>query len=89
MEAAADRLFVSLAARPFRMMTPCTEKTRLRTTFQSAADQHDRVLEETVRARGSVAKQEYERLRAIENQARADRNAARLALERHKEEHGC
>ncbi len=78
-----------LGAHPVRLKPPCSEKTRLRVVFQSAFDRHGKAVDETLRARGKVPKQEYERIRAVEDAARADRNAAQLALERHTQEHGC
>src|SRR5690242_20597610 len=55
-----------LAAYPVRLKPPCDEKTRLRVAYQSALDRHDRAVDETVRARGKVPKQEYERIRSLE-----------------------
>jgi hypothetical protein len=41
------------------------------------------------RSRGKIAEEEYDRLRGLLGASKAAREAARAALEKHKEEHGC
>jgi hypothetical protein len=64
----------------------CNEKQRLRVFYSQALDSHSRAVNDAVLARGH---QEYDRARAVRDEARIILNAARLALEQHKQEHGC
>jgi hypothetical protein len=64
----------------------CEEKQRLRVLYSQAFLAHSKAVNEAVLARG---KQEYDRLRARADETRGSLNAARSALETHKQEHGC
>jgi hypothetical protein len=67
----------------------CQEKMRLCTLHQLAVDLHATAVDEVLIARGRASKQAYETFLAAADEARNARNAARIALERHKHEHGC
>ena len=55
--------------------------------YTEALSGHARAVNDAHLARGN--KQEYERVRALTDEARRSLNAARSALEQHKHEHGC
>lgn len=46
-------------------------------------------INDMVLARGKVSKEEYDRVRALADEARAALNRARQVLEQHKLDHGC
>jgi DICT domain-containing protein len=64
----------------------CEEKQRLRAFYSQALKAHSRAVNDAVLARGT---QDYDRIRALSDEARNILNAARSALEKHKQEHGC
>ncbi len=67
----------------------CDERQRLRALYNAAAEHYTACVNEVNRVRGKTTKQEYDRARALVDEARDARNAARLSLEQHKEQHGC
>jgi len=67
----------------------CDERQRLRVLYNTAAEHYAACVNEVNRVRGKTTKQEYDRVRALVDEARNARNAARLSLEQHKEQHGC
>ena len=70
-------------------LPPCKEKQRLRTLCAEAVRRHRRAITEILEVRGKISNEEYERFRELADQARNARSAARLALQQHKQEHGC
>ena len=72
-----------------RPRVSCAEKLRLRTLYGEALKCRDGAINDMLLVRGQVSKEEYERIRALADEARAALNLARQALERHKHEHGC
>lgn len=64
----------------------CEEKQRLRLRYSQAMEDNDRAVDNLVIARG---KPDYDRMRAVRDEARSVLNAARTALEQHKQEHCC
>ena len=79
-----------MAAHPkFRLNPLCAEKLRLRALYGQAVDLHGKAVDEVLRARGRTSIHDYEGFRAAADQARNIRNAARVALDQHKQEHGC
>jgi Rad3-related DNA helicase len=73
----------------FRLNPLCEEKKRLRALYQLAVDLHKTAIDEALLARSRASKEDYEGFRAIVDEAKNTRDAARMALERHKKEHGC
>jgi hypothetical protein len=67
----------------------CDERQRLRILYNAAAEHYTACVNEVNRVRGKTTKQEYDRARALVDEARNARNAARLSLEQHKTQHGC
>jgi hypothetical protein len=57
--------------------------------YRLAAEQHSHAINEAVGVRGSVSKEEHDRLRVIAEEARSARDTARIALRQHTQEHGC
>jgi Rad3-related DNA helicase len=72
-----------------RLNPPCEEKKRLRALHQLAVDLHNNAVDEVLLARTRASKEDYERFRAVADEAKNIRDAARSALEQHKQEHGC
>jgi hypothetical protein len=64
----------------------CDEKQRLRALYSRALEGHSRAVDAALLARG---KPEYDRVRALADEARRALNSARSALEEHKQEHRC
>lgn len=64
----------------------CEEKQRLRLRYSQALRDNDTAVDSLLLARG---KPDYDRMRALRDEARHSLNAARTALERHKQEHCC
>ncbi|HEV8413561.1 MAG TPA: hypothetical protein VGQ49_08190 [Bryobacteraceae bacterium] len=67
----------------------CPEKLQLRTLYGEALKRRDGAINQVLLVRGKVSIQEYDRIRALADEARAALNLARRALEEHKENHGC
>lgn len=83
-------LVAGVALKPhFHLFPLCEEKKRLRTLYRLEDERHRRAVNEVLRVRGKVPEKEYDRVRARVDEARNTRNAARLALDQHKKEHGC
>ena len=70
-------------------LSSCEERQRLRVLSNAATIQFTQAMNNVVLRRGKVAKEEYDRVRLVMEQARDCRNAARQALAQHKQEHGC
>jgi len=64
----------------------CEEKQGLRLRYSQALKDNDSAVDNLVLARGTP---EYDRIRALRDEARSALNAARAALEQHKQEHCC
>jgi len=64
----------------------CEEKQLLRLRYSQALKDNDRAVDNLVLARG---KPDYDRMRALRDEARQTLNSARTALEQHKQEHCC
>jgi len=64
----------------------CEEKQRLRLRYSKALQDNDGAVDRLLLARG---KPDYDRMRTLRDEARHALNAARTALEQHKQEHGC
>jgi len=73
----------------FRLLPLCEEKKRLRALYQLADRRHRSAVNDVLRVRAIVSKEEYDRVRARVDEARNARNEARLALEQHNREHRC
>jgi hypothetical protein len=67
----------------------CEEKERLRALYNSAAECCATAVNQVNLSRGKTTQAEYNRARALVDEARSARDAAHLALEQHKQEHGC
>jgi hypothetical protein len=67
----------------------CAEKLLLRTRYGEALKRRDTAINAVLLVRGKVSKQEYDRVRALADEARAALNLARQALEQHKQDHSC
>lgn len=67
----------------------CAEKLLLRTLYGEALKRRDGAINAVLLVRGKVSKQEYDRVRAHADEARAALNLARQALEQHKQDHCC
>jgi len=69
-----------------KLVMLCEGKQLLRLRYSQALKDHDRAVNNLVLARGSP---DYDRMRARRDEARSALNAARTALEQHKQEHCC
>ena len=78
-----------MAVRPKAHLPPCEERQRLRTLYMEAVERHGRAINDVLEVRGKVSNEEYESIRVLADQAKNARDDARLALSRHKREHGC
>ena len=67
----------------------CERQEELLGLYQRAVSRFSATLDASKSARGTVSKQEYDRLYQYVEQARAASEQARLDLERHVAEHGC
>ena len=67
----------------------CPEKQHLRKIYNLEAERFTAAVEDVNVSRGKTSKEAYDRLRAVVDDARNARNAARLALEQHRQTHGC
>lgn len=67
----------------------CEEKCRLLNLHKDKVAAHAVAVNDLTHTRGSTSQQEYDRLSATAEKARADSEAARLALFQHTNEHGC
>jgi len=74
---------------PKAHLPPCEEKQRLRLVCKEAAERYAEAVDKANQHRGKTSKEQSERLRAVVNEVRNAHNAARLALQQHKQEHGC
>jgi hypothetical protein len=79
-----------VAANPnVRLLPLCKEKQRLRGLYREADVRYSAAVNALIVSRGKTSAAEYSRLRGLVDEARNTRNAARLALDQHKQEHGC
>ena len=74
---------------PFRLLPPCEERQRLRLLYNMAAERYAAAVNDVNRIRGKTSTEDYERFRAVLDEARNARNASRLALAQHRRGHGC
>ena len=68
---------------------PCDEKQRLTILYNAAAERFAACVNDVNQVRGQTSKNEYDRVRALADEARNSRNTTRLSLEQHKKDHGC
>jgi hypothetical protein len=68
---------------------PCEEKHRLRVLYNRACERYSATVNDLILVRGKTTKEEYNRVQRFVDEARDASNAAGLALEQHKQEHGC
>ena len=61
----------------------------MRTLYTDAIKLRDKAVNDVLLFRGRATKQEYDRIRALADDARSVVNRARQALEQHKDAHGC
>ena len=62
---------------------------RLCNLHQLAVDLHATAVDEVLIARGRASRHDYETFLAVADEARTACEAACMALDRHKHEHGC
>lgn len=74
---------------PKAHLPPCEEKRRLRLACKEAAERYAEAVDKANQLRGKTPKEESDRLRAVVNETRNVHNVARLALQQHKQDHGC
>jgi hypothetical protein len=67
----------------------CEEQDRLLTLYRAKVSAYSAVVNDLTLTRGKVILQEYIRLAAVTEKARAASEAARRALDQHTQEHGC
>jgi hypothetical protein len=67
----------------------CEEKTRLVQEYQMATQGFANAVTEPQRRMGTSAKEEYERLTRVADEARLKAEHARIALEQHAAAHRC
>jgi hypothetical protein len=77
-----------VAANPIHLPA-CEEKERLRSLYNASLGAYTAVVNELIGMRGKTTREEYDRVRRFLTEARNARDAARRALEQHKQEHGC
>ena len=75
-----------MIASPKSRLLLCEEKQRLRVLYSQALEGNSKAVDDALLARGTP---EYDRVRALSDEARNVLNAARAALEKHKQAHGC
>ena len=61
----------------------------MRILYDASAERYSAAVNDLVVIRGKTTNVEYNRVRAFVDEARNARGASRLALEQHKQEHGC
>ncbi len=74
---------------PYNHIVSCEEKTRLVQEYQMATQGFANAVTELQRRMGTSAKEEYERLNRIADEARLKAEHARIALEQHATAHRC
>jgi hypothetical protein len=74
---------------PKAHLPPCEERQRLRILYEVAAKSYSTAINEVLASRGKTPKQEHDRVRAFMEEARSASKAAQLALQAHRQEHGC
>jgi len=67
----------------------CEERHRLLNLYGAKLSAYSTAVNDLTLTRGKIMLQEYNRLAAVTEKARAALEAARQALDRHTEEHGC
>jgi hypothetical protein len=78
-----------VAANPIHLLPACEEKERLRFLYKTSLEAYTAAVNDLIALRGKTTEEEYERVRGFLTEARNARDAARLALEQHKQDHGC
>jgi len=68
---------------------PCKEKERLRVLYNAASEHYSATMNDVAVTRGKTSKQEHDRLQSLADEARNVGDRTHLALERHKQKHGC
>ena len=67
----------------------CEEQHRLLDLYTAKVSAYSAAVNDLALTRGKIMLQEYNRLAAVTEKARAASEAARRVLDRHTEEHGC
>jgi hypothetical protein len=78
-----------VAAKPIHLLPLCEERERLRSLYKTSIEAYTAAVNDLIALRGKITDEEYNRVRTVLTEARNVRDAARLALEQHKKEHGC
>jgi hypothetical protein len=74
---------------PYNQIVSCEEKTRLVQEYQMATQGFADAVTELQRKMGTSAKEEYEQLNRVADEARLKAEHARIALEQHAAAHRC
>jgi len=72
-----------------RVESACPEKANLLNEYDTAAAEFSRTVTVLNRRMGIMSREDYVRILRFSEQARIRSEQARLALERHVNEHGC
>jgi len=64
-------------------------RERLRSLYKTSVEAYTAAVNDLVALGGKITEEEYSRVRTVLTEARNTRDAARSALEQHKQEHGC
>jgi hypothetical protein len=68
---------------------PCKEQTLLLNVYRAKVVAYSASVNDLTVMRGKISKEDYDRLADVTDKARTASEAARLALYRHTQEHGC
>jgi hypothetical protein len=67
----------------------CEERERLRSLYKTSIEAYTAAVDDLIALGGKITEEEYSGVRTVLTEARNTRDAARSALEQHKQEHGC
>ena len=67
----------------------CEEQHRLLALYRARVSAYSVAVNDLTLTRGKIMLQQYDRLAAVTGKARTASEAARRALDQHKNEHGC
>jgi hypothetical protein len=68
---------------------PCNEQTLLFNVYRAKVEAYSASVNDLTLMRDKIPKEDYDRLAAITEQTRTASEVARLALDRHTQEHDC
>jgi hypothetical protein len=68
---------------------PCKEKHRLLDLYKRAVRAHSAAVNDLSVTRGTISKQDYDRIWNLAEQTRAESDMASLSFYQHTQEHGC